>query len=414
MGKTLEFISNKSKPRASSIIEGLSSLDSFGAGARGGKGKIKLDGESNKKKKKDKKKDKEGSEKKKKKKSKLDFDFDLISEEKVGEDGEVTSDILIDIDIDVDSIAARFEDDGSNPIVTKEKNKYDKRKKDKNPFKKEFAEETTLLYGLYDEVGQVVKNLEKIIKQSDGSRVRGQSKYYNEAVSNLLNAKNSQLSIVKELNNVKKTIQDLKMKEEAAKRKEGGDGNNMAHAASAFLQQTLQVPGGRNQFLQAARGTSRPAFLVDSFAKQDEGAEYEESDPDAEDDEEEEDEDLRSYKRQTLLDIKDNIPGYTSDEIDNINQAIAERLEREDNGMRSAKGNKFIEYEKRGVEIKIRRDLDTGEFDFIAVDRDNQVVHDYPLPENYGKIKFNGPVATDRYGESYKVIEYSSGGNPVY
>lgn len=411
MGKTLEFINNKSKPKASSIIEGLSSLDSFGAGARGGKGKIKLENDS-KKKKKDKKKKGDSSEKKKKKKSNLDFDFDLISEEKVDADGQVTSDILIDIDIDVDSIAARFEDDGSNPIVNKEKNKYEKRRKDKNPFKKEFAEETTLLYGLYDEVGQVVKNLEKIIKQSDGSRVRGQSKYYNEAVSNLLNAKNSQLSIVKELNNVKKTIQDLKMKDEAAKRKEGGDGNNMSHAAASFLQQTLQMPGGRNQFLQAARGTSRPAFLVDSYTSKPVEEYDEESDPDAE--EEEEDEDVKSYKRQNLLDLKENVPGYTSDEIDNINQAIAERLEREDNGMRSAKGNKFIEYEKRGVEIKIRRDLDTGEFDFIAVDRDNQVVHDYPLPENYGKVKFNGPVATDRYGESYKVIEYSSSGNPMY
>lgn len=405
MGKILAF-TKSGTPSSSSLIEELSSLKGFGKGAnKSSKGKIKLDSDKPKKKKKDKKKKDD-----KDKKPKIGLDLDLISDTVTNENGETVKEFKLGIDIDIDKLAEKFEDSEVDDMISKEKGKYSKRRKDKNAFKKEFAEESTLLYNLYDEVGQIVKTLEKTVKGSD-RRGTGASlgKNYNDSVSNLLQAKSTQMQLVDKMIGIKKTMADLKFKEDAARAKSGEGENKYEHAAAAFIQQTMQM--GRNNFLSANRGTTRPSFVVDAYDEGDRGLPTDDNDPGFDD---EDSEDLKNYRRQTILDFQDVTPGYTSEEEADIRQAIADRLDREGNQFRSESGNAFIAMEKKGVEIIISRDIDSDDFEFIAMDKDGEVVHGYPLPQNYGTIKFNGPVATDRYGESYRVREYSSQGNPVF
>ena len=372
-----------SKPSTASVLSDLESLGSFGGTSANTKGKIKL-GEDKPKKK---KKEKEGKKEKKKKKDKasIDVDFSLITNEENPEAG-------IDIEIDLEEVMEEyFDEDGnpiSDPIVDEQRRGYKKRKNDKNPYKKEFAEEMTLLYDVYSDVSTLAKELDKMVKASQSSRVRGTSKNFNETISNLISARGTQLQILKEMTSVKKTIADLKIKEDAKKNNDEGS-KNQSLLASNYLQQVLNA--GRNNFVQQVRGTTRPGFLVDSYLP-----------PDGDD---EEDDDSRP---ETIADFRNAIPGYSDNEEVEMNEYLMDRLENEENPFRTSDGDKLIQYEKRGVQVCVKRDVATGDYEFLAVDRDNQIVHDYPLPKNTGKMKFAGPNATDRYGVNYKVIEYDS------
>lgn len=375
----MEFIDLNAKPNSKSILDELESLSSFGGIVSSeNKGKIKIGKEKTKK---DKKKEKKT--KKKNKDNNVSFDFSLISNDEDPESG-------IDLGINLDEVIDELYDEDGNPIadpiIDEQRKGYKKRKNDKNPFKKEFAEEMTLLYDVYSNVSDLAKDLEKLVKSTQNSRVRGTSKNFNETIGNLISARSTQLSILKEMTSVKKTIADLKLKEDA-KKNNNDDNKNSALLASTYLQQVLNA--GRNNFVQKVRGTTRPGFLVDSYLPT-----------------EEEDDD--SSDTGTLADFAGVVPGYSDDEEVEMNEYLMQRLEDEGNPFRSDDGDKLIQYEKRGVQVCVKRDNATGEYEFIAVDRDNQIVHDYPLPKNTGKMKFAGPNATDRYGVTYKVIEYDS------
>ena len=80
---------------------------------------------------------------------------------------------------------------------------------------------------------------------------------------------------------------------------------------------------------------------------------------------------------------------------------------------RSAAGDSLIKNESKNVKIKIRRwsNEDTGkyEYDFVAIDRDDNIIDDYDLPDKDKlKISWNESTgyATDHTGRSYEVINY--------
>lgn len=370
-----EFVKIDNKVDSKDILSDLESLSSFGGLSSNKKGKVKLGGGKPKKE----KKNKDKTKKEKKKSGSVKYDFSLISD---GEDPESGVDIDIDLDRAIDEM---FDEEGNpitDPIVDEQRKGYKKRKNDKNPYKKEFAEEMTLLYDVYSNVSELAKDLEKSVKSATSSRVRGTSKNFNETVSNLISARTTQLNILREMSSVKKTIADLKLKEDA-KKNNNDEHKNINLLASNYLQQVLNA--GRNNFIQQVRGTTKPGFLVDSYMSEDDGGD-----------------------NNSLMDYAGVIPGYTDDEEEDMNEYLMERLESEENPFRSDDGDKLIQYEKRGVRVCIKKDISTGEWEFIALDRDNQIVHDYPLPKNPGKVKFSGPNATDRYGITYKVIEYDS------
>ena len=50
---------------------------------------------------------------------------------------------------------------------------------------------------------------------------------------------------------------------------------------------------------------------------------------------------------------------------------IESRLDNEENNFRSEEGNRYIAYEKYEPKILVKRNVDTGDWHFIAVSKDN-------------------------------------------
>lgn len=280
---------------------------------------------------------------------------------------------LLDIDEIIDELER--DDDISDSIIDDQKRGYGKLKKEANPFKKEFAEELTMLYDLLDETNKFGKKLDKIFETTQNSKARGMSKYTADTVTAILSSKQNKLQILKEIASVKKTIQDLKLKQDAKTKDKEGDNSGDA-AAAAYLSNIVKY--GRSNFLKAVEEDKH----IDDIIKKDTSSES----------------DFDGF--------------YFDEEHEEFDSIIHERLSSEGNPFRTELGNAYIEMENRKVSIVIKKCIDTGEWDFIALDKDNQQVWDYPLPskETIGKLKFSGDnrYATDKLGRSYKVIEYYS------
>ncbi len=291
-----------------------------------------------------------------------------------------SSGTLLDVDAILDELEGNDED-VSESIIGDQRKGYGKLKNGENPFKKEFAEEITMLYDLLDEANKFGKELDKIFKAVQGSKARGMSKYTADTATAILSTKQNKLQIIKEIASIKKTIQDLNIKAEAKnKSKEDSSGEV---AAAAYLSSIVKY--GRNNFLKAVDENGNPtaasvASMVNNASRSDE----------------EDNDDFEDY--------------YLDDELDNYDKLISDRLEEEGNPFRTDLGNKYIENEIRNVSIAIKKCIDSGDWEFIALDKDNQQVFDYPLPskETIGRIKFSSDsrYATDKLGRSYKVIEY--------
>lgn len=316
----------------------------------------------NKKKKKEKKKGK-----KKKKES-----VELLNE--ISDDEEnVDNDAFNFIDLD-ELYDEEREEDIEGDIVGVQKKNYDKLKKDENNYKKEFAEELTLLYNLLEELNKYNKKLEKKYDALEGAKTRGVSKYTMDLASSILQGKTSKLQVIKEIASVKKTIADLKLKHDAKNKDNGAAVSNDALAVS-YLQNIIKH--GRTSF-------------VDSLTKNDH-----------------DDDDIQIDG----WDLDSNLGDALN--YDKYHSMIDERLSSETNRYRDSEdGDKYIKYENLGVKLFIKRDIDTGDWELIALDKNRQQIYDYPIPDkkSLGKMKFtdDGSYASDKYGRSYKVIEYIS------
>ena len=316
-----------------------------------------------------KKKDK----KKKKKKSLLSDTF--LAESSEDEINKVVNSKEMDMLLDVDELLKERDEDErgiDDDIIGKGKSSYKKLKKHENDFKKEFADEITLLYALLDESSKLSKALEKDYNDIRGSKTRGISKYSNELGELVLSSKKSRLDVIKEIVAIKKTIADLKIKADGKKTADDSD-KSPERLASAYFKQLLQhgrVGGNKGNFMD--------------------------------DDDEEE-----FLSRDVML------SGGYYDDHDEIPMSITDKLEtrlQNEPGLRSEEGTKYIEYENRGVKIYVKKCIDTGEWEFIALDKNEQQIDDYPLPtkKSAGRMKFSddGTYCTDSLSRMYKVIEY--------
>lgn len=94
------------------------------------------------------------------------------------------------------------------------------------------------------------------------------------------------------------------------------------------------------------------------------------------------------------------------DEYDNIDDRIDALIESGE--MELTDNEQAFKYEADGgVEIAIEKSLNTGKWNFIALNGDGDEVGDYPLPSksNVGTVKFseNGETAKDSLGQKYNV-----------
>lgn len=284
--------------------------------------------------------------------------------------------------LDIDALLNDDDEQIEDGIIDEQRKSYGKLKNQENPYKKEFAEELTLLYNLLHEIDKFGKDLEKKYKQIENSKVRGASKYVNDLIISILTSKTSKLSVLKEISSIKKIVNDLKIKEDGKKSGQS-EGASAQQIATTYLQNILKM--GRSNFTRQLAGAGSAGGIG-------------EVDMDDVDD--------------LVSDIESSSDSYNESAMDAIQRKIEERLELEGNPMRSDAGSRMIEYENRGVKIIVRKCTDTGEWDFIAVDRDNQKIPGYPVPDKtmVGKVKFSQDdrYATDSMGRTYKVMSYFS------
>lgn len=263
------------------------------------------------------------------------------------------------------------EEDITEQLSNKGKRSYNSLKESKNEYKKEFAEEMTMLNDLLDETNKFSKKLDKKYDAIEGSKTKGVSKYTNDLIQSILAAKTTKLQIVKEMTSLKKNIIDLQIKE--GKKLGSQEDESATSSANSYFREIMRV--GRKDFVDAME-ESRSSVSTDDYAVEE-------------------------------VEFANKMSGYDDD----LNDQISKRLE-ESNNIRSEEGSKYIKYENMNVELKIKFNVGNNEWKVIAVDGQGQEILDYPTPTkaDLGKIKFSSDnkFATDKYGRSYKVIEIYS------
>ena len=325
--------------------------------------------------------------KKNKKKKKKDDELEFILGGKFSSvsdmDEQVDSSMGI---VDIDEILAE-DDDGdelSDGIISEQKKNYNKNRKEENPFRKEFAESEALMYELLEETKKFSRELDKEYKAMN-SRVRGTTKMKSELINSIISSKSTQLSIIKEISNIKKTVQDLNIKANQKNKDSEAVRSNEAVAAS-YLQQIIGGQGRAN-FLRELGATDNDHLI---------------------------------HERQMTALAEELVAGDTDVPIysNQYSDEIEDRLEELGNPNRSEEGNLQIMFERLGAKLMIRRYIDKNTWEFIAVDANNQEISQYPVPDpkDVGRVKFSadGSYATDGYGRTFRVIETYSDENNQY
>lgn len=245
------------------------------------------------------------------------------------------------------------------------KGKKEKKKKNDGKtlsHKKEFEPEMALLRNLQISQSEFVSSLQKKYDQMENTKstARGIGKFTTDLIDSINGARSLALQITEKIISTKKSIADLDFKE----RKEFGSNNNeqanINNYASAYLKQI--VGAGRNNVV------GQP----------------------------------HAYEN---LETSNNDVG---DDMDELFESITESLG--DSG-RSEDAEKYLQYENDHIELSViwhdavsSDDLNM-KYDFIAHDKDGNIVTDYPLPQKTKmNINMSTSTATDIYGNKYKLI----------
>ena len=297
---------------------------------------------------------------------------------------------------DVDAIKLLISEGESNiaDVIIGEGRDYNKYKKSQDKLVKEFGPELTYLYDLLDELNSFGKELDTQFKFISSSKARGMSKTSNDLTSNIITNKKTKLDVVKEIAVIKKTIEELKIKHENANSKRP-DAENMSNETAAAMYMSNIMKAGRNNFVEALENNDEKYNNYEL----DKALNNLSSDYDNDWDEEQ--------PKQSKFDGY-----YDEDDIEEIDSLIDDRLQNEDYHARTESGDKYIMFENQQPSIMIKKCVDNGDWDFIAVNKDKQELVGYPLPDKelIGKMRFSadGNMATDKYGRTYKVVEYYS------
>ena len=235
------------------------------------------------------------------------------------------------------------------------KKKKKKKNKENASHKKEFEMELALLKDMQNEHSKFVDSLMKKYNQMEETKstARGIGKFTTDLITAITSARTASLQITKEIVAVKKAVADLDFRD----KKEFGSGKdseqqNLTNYASTYLKQVMDV--GRNNVVGQQSG-------YDSF------------------DDVEDDDDL-------LSSIQDSLGDDDRDEAT----------------------KKFLQYENDNIDVQViyhdsapDDDLDK-KYDFIAYNKDGDVVEDYPMPEKT-KLNINRStmMCSDIYGNKY-------------
>jgi hypothetical protein len=279
---------------------------------------------------------------------------------------EITDGIYIDPEDTIDDTFIEIDDDmyfdnrSITDIYEEEKANERKKKKGKkkDSYSKEFEKELKSLYELLNETKEFNTTLDNSYKGLYKNRSVGSSKFSVDLASVINSTRQTRLNIIKEIGGIRKTIADLNMKKE--NKDPSSDSLSHDKLASSFFNNILNE--GRGAFIESTTGNFDEAEIK-----------------------------------------------YTDDDTslfdDNTYNMLKERVLNESN--RSDAADKYIEYENRNVEVYVKKYEDTGEWEFVAIDKDGIIIDDYPTPSKamVGKMKFSddGTYCTDSKGFVYRV-----------
>ena len=242
----------------------------------------------------------------------------------------------------------KFKGDSFDDLLRRKKKKKKKQKGEMIDYNKEFEIEAALYKNLLQEQNRFTDSLQKEYDRlkSAKSTARGISKTMTDLIENITQARSLSLQIVDKTVGLKKTTADLMMKQRkefGASLENNGDMNNFA---STYLKQML------NERQSIINETGTPEIT-----------DFDESD---------------------INDLLDHSLGdYT----------------------RSDESAKYLQYENMDVTVyAVVNRSDYGEYEFVAYDKDNLEIVDYPLPTKT-KISVNDStlIATDAYGRKYPI-----------
>jgi hypothetical protein len=233
--------------------------------------------------------------------------------------------------------------------------------KESSEITKSFADSEKRLKSLYEELDKDKASLQKDIERM---RVPGRG---GKSLAEMISVKNSmqstQLSIVKEVNALRKNIFDMRQKEAARKDDENAGSNDI----NANTLQSI-FSSSRSGLVNSMGGYSGV-----SGARNDNESDY---------------------------------SVMVSDEMDD--EEIQRRYFSDDKSTTSSDdGSKFLQYEDRGVEYVLLVDSNDKVQEVIAEDRDGNLIPDYPLPNDIDGLSFEidhtAKMATDNLHRNYHV-----------
>lgn len=230
--------------------------------------------------------------------------------------------------------------------------------KENSEITKAFADSDKRLKELYNEVD---KDKNAIQKDIDRMRVPGRG---GKSLSDLISVKkgmhDTQLSIIKEINQMKKSMYELKAKEAARKAAENTGGNDIS-------------PNTLQSIFSSAKSK-----LISSIG---------------------------GYQEVSGAGIESDDDSYSFVTDDMNDDEIQRKYFAND--AQDSDGDKFLQYEDRGVEYVVVMDSDDNVSEIYAEDRDGIRIPDYPLPNNIEDLKFEiDPIAhtaVDSMHRNYKL-----------
>lgn len=251
-----------------------------------------------------------------------------------------------------------FGDFSDGEEETPKKKKKKKNKEDKIDYSKHFATEERLLATMLTDQMNFVTSLQRRLDHmmDTKSTAMGVSKYMTDFIEGLNQARTLSMQLVDKKVGIKKTIADLNMKERKEFGKKDDDaGKDMTAYSASVLRQIMG--------------------------------------------------DRQNYVQQGAMPLADNSPINFEDinQFPDIDDMMGEATGDDPND----ETNTYLKYEDSGVQIRIvyrGRDNDKLDYDFIAEDRNGNVIEDYPLPiKTPLAINNSTGFATDSYGQRYPI-----------
>lgn len=212
-----------------------------------------------------------------------------------------------------------------------------------------FAKQEQQIYMLLDEINSDAVSLQGDIEFLRTARTRSY-KSLADLVSAKVSMSNAKLAAIKELSAIQKAKYDIGLKLKASKNDGGADNS---YSASQAIQKLLSV--GRKNLI-----SDEDSVLVSSDGGSDD-----------------------TNRAETALEMARDIPDAVTD------------------------GDKFIEHETEGVEYVLDIDRDSDYRQIYAINKDGDVVENYPMPSNQDELAFsineNAGEAVDQLQRRYRL-----------